>query len=560
MKTALKIIFLLVLVVLLAVVTVYSVYKDKLLEEVRVRSASKLSVLLGRGVNIGSMEYVPLQSISLGHVTVSTADDPDLTEIEANNITLTVDVLSLIKDKQLKTTITADGLRSGDILCNTMIRTASRKADAYAEVLAPSLVNSVAVIDTLIASKKFTLRNISGNLTIDDLAVSKGKICFTHNDIKYLTDFAARKPEDRGYDVSVRSENLGFQSTLIRDDDRLIVDNLTGTFYNLLFDLKGELQDYLSPEMVCSINGTVETDLATFASLPGETGQFARDHSISGKVKSHVYLKTREPDPGKCEFNSTIFANDLRMDNLRMEEITAKLSLKDGSLSTPFISGTLYDGTLTCDLKMDVAEKDLPYLLSLEINNMDFGSFMRDITGKKINVRGTLAAALALEGYAAASETARGSGKITISDADLGPMPLLTPLLGNIFSAVQNILSRARVVNISRAYTDFDIKDRKITTDNLTLQGEDIAITAKGYVDLDGNLDFAVQNQFRQPAEEDDEDWQMSLRNTIVQFGKVISKGRLTGTIKKPKWKFEYFDPIKNLINRNIRGFLGISE
>jgi hypothetical protein len=380
--------------------------------------------------------------------------------------------------------------------------------------------------------------------------------------MKYLIDFTALTRGEPGYDISVKSDHLNLQSTVMKNNGTMTASNLTGMFYALRFDLKGELRDYFSPNVSCAFTGTIKSDLEKFDLFPGKIGDFARDHVMSGSLTSNIHFEAEEPALDKCKLVSTISMNNLRIKNFRIKEITGNLSLENGQVNASFINGDLYDGVFTCNLEMDLIKKDLPYTLSLVINNLDFGDLMEDITGKGTSSYGTLNSELFLRGYARISETTEGECRITISDADLGPMPLLTPLFGSVFAAVQNILPETKRVNINEASADFTIRDRKIMTDNLTFLGKEIYITSEGYMDFDGNLNFEFQNQFResQEEEEQDEDWQIFLRNAIVRFGKIMSRAHLRGTIKDPKWNFEYLDPIKNTIGKNIRNFLGTFE
>ncbi|MFH1553074.1 MAG: hypothetical protein ABID83_05530 [Candidatus Omnitrophota bacterium] len=548
-----KIVLLLILLIALASVITYSAYKDKLYEKVQISLELKLSEITRHPVHVNSVKYVPFQSVSLHGVTILSKDEPEKVIANVDKITIAIDVLSLVKNRQLETTIAADELRVGDLICNAVIRTDSLKADTYREIFDPSLVDSVFIIEAFISTNHFILRDVFGALQIDKMAVSGGKVHLTHNSIKYLVEFTAIAQEDRGYDLSVRSDNLGLQTTLTKNGDHLIVEPLQGMYYTLHFDLKGEVQYFQTPERTCSLNGTIETDLGTFASLPGKIGKFAQNHPMSGPVKCSVYFKGKEADISKLELTSTLQASNLKIDNLRVKEIMTKLSLDRGKLDAPFIYGKLYDGALRCGLTMDLIEKNIPYSLSMEISNMDFGSLMRDIDEEGDELYGTLNSNLSIKGYAGIPGSAEGSGKLTISDADLGPMPILMPLLGDMFSAAQNIMPRLKEVNIDHASADFDIAARKIMTDNLVFLGEDFYITAEGYMDFDGKLNFTFQNQFRQPPQEEDQDWQVALRNAIINFGKLISRARLRGTIKDQKWDFEYSNPIKNLTNQNIR-------
>jgi hypothetical protein len=304
----------------------------------------------------------------MDHVSILSVETPDTTIADINNITLTFDILSLVKDKQLKTTITVDGLHAGDTLCNAVMRTISRKTDTYMKAFDPSLIDSIFVIEGILAKGDLKLRDVFGILKLDNMSISEGKIHFMYGDAEYLTAFA-RARKDNSYDVTVRSDNLGFQSMLVNDNGRLIVNNLKGLFYAFQFDLKGEIRDYFSTDMVCSLNGTVEADLGAFGVLPGEIGLFARRHPMSGPLKINLYLKTKEPKLSKCELTSTISGSNLRIENFFIKDITTKLSLENGRLDVPLINGSVYGGAFTCNLKMDLTEKYRPYLF----NNKQYG-------------------------------------------------------------------------------------------------------------------------------------------------------------------------------------------
>ncbi|MEA3489475.1 MAG: AsmA-like C-terminal region-containing protein [Candidatus Omnitrophota bacterium] len=553
--TILKIIILLILLAALAVAVAYSLYKDVFFEEARTRLASGLSEVTGHHVNIGSIKLVSFNSVSLDHVSIAPPDKKDMDIININNATILIDVLSFLKDKQLKTTITLEGAHSGDILCNAAIRTVSSKAGIYRKVFDVSLLESVFIIEALAAKSDFILKDIFGILKIDNGKIAEAKIHLTHNEIKYLFGFTPGKEETPGYDISLRSDNLGLRSRLTKEGDRLTVNSLTGMFYTLRFDLTGELKDLLSPVAHCSLNGTVKTDLSTFTILPGKIGDFAREHPLSGPVESTINFETEYLDLEKCELTAVMLANNLKIDDLRVKEVTAKLSLKEGRISAPAIEGALYNGMFTIDLKVDILEKELPYLISANINDMDLGLFMRDVMKEKTAISGIFNADLSLKGYANDSSTAEGNGSITISKGNLGQITILAPLIGDIYSKAQNMLGWDTLGNIEEAYMDLEIRDREIMTDDLTLWGKDIYITSEGYMDFDGNLDLTFQNHFREQDSGKDGEWRTELRDVIIRFGKTISRAHLGGTVKDPKWDFEYINPLKNF-GRGFTRFL----
>ena len=560
LKNIIKITILLALLSAAALVTAYYIYRDELHSQIRLRVSSELSRMLQREVRIGSVGYVPFQSISLEHVAVSDKDDPSVDAASINNVTIELDLLSIIRDKQLRTTVRIEGLSYGETLCNATIRTLSGKATEYREVFDPFLLESATVIEAVVSAKGFMLRDIFGILQIDNTDINAGKIRFSYRNTRYFLDFNARQENVGVYDITLRSGALGFSCAVEKDEDRLVVDGLKGMFHTLRFDLKGEVRDYLSSGMYCALNGTLKADLSTFSSLPGKIGRFAGAHPMAGTIESNVYFERLSPDIAKCKASASLLASNLRVDKVVLTELATKLTLDEGRLSAPLLNGVFYGGTLSGNVKMDLVEDGMPYMLSAVLNDMDLGRLMRDLKDGQTDVWGDLDADFTLKGYADDQSSAEGSGSVTVSRADLGPMPLLTPLLGDLYSHLQNVMNLSGKIKITQAYADFEIKDRKLITGDLTFWGEDIYITSEGYVDFDGNLDFSFENQFRDPSSDEDREWPVELRNAIVSFGKKISRARLSGTVSDPKWDFEYINPIKNLFQRNIRNFLNTSE
>jgi hypothetical protein len=177
------------------------------------------------------------------------------------------------------------------------------------------------------------------------------------------------------------------------------------------------------------------------------------------------------------------------------------------------------------------------------------------------NIYGKLNCEINLQGSGLNSSSIIGDGKILITDANLGPMPLLSPLLGNVYGVIRNLLPGLKSVEIQGAACDFKIQNRKALSNNIYLWGEAIDIRAQGYVDFDTNLNFDVQNEFKEITGAEVSDWQKAVVDTIAAFGKLISKARLGGTLKSPKWEFEYLNQfgssnVQKQIANVLRGIL----
>ena len=55
-------------------------------------------------------------------------------------------------------------------------------------------------------------------------------------------------------------------------------------------------------------------------------------------------------------------------------------------------------------------------------------------------------------------------------------------------------------------------------------------------------------------SEQDGDDWQAAVMSAISSFGKFLGKAHLTGTLDKPKWKFEYLPALNGKKNKSGTG------
>ena len=462
----------------------------------------------------------------------------------ANNVIIAFDLVSIIRDKKLRTTISCEGLQSEHLLCNTTLRTESRTAEEYIDIFDLSILETISIIDGMLSVKKIIFRDLVGLINIDNSKFTSGKIHVKHKTADYLVDILPVEREKTSEEdvslplqMSVRSDNLGFQSLIVLDGSDLIFESLDGMFYTCHFGFTGNVHNYLLSDMSFALKGFVETNLITLKEFDGPIGKLSRNRLLSGDMKASVGLEGTDFDIAQITASSAFSLNNIKIDSLKINTLSGNLTLEKGRLTIPSITGDIYGGALSGDVKMDLAEKGLPFMLSLFINDMDYGSLLADLTEDTgAPIYGHTNMNLSVQGYASDSSTYKGHGALTVSNGNLGPMPILTPLLGNIYTSLQDMFPKGRVGNITEAYVDFEIDDQKISTDDLTFMGEDVSITAQGYMDFDGNLNFFFQNELRDPSDEEDEDWQVSLRNTIINLGKLISKVRLTGTIKDPVW------------------------
>ena len=124
-------------------------------------------------------------------------------------------------------------------------------------------------------------------------------------------------------------------------------------------------------------------------------------------------------------------------------------------------------------------------------------------------------------------------------------------------------ISGLKQIEITSGSATFYVLNKKIITENLAIWGDVISIQAKGYLGFDKELNFEVENKMNKPKapQEDVPDWQVGLQEVLIGMGKFLAKSYLTGTLDKPKWKYQYFDGVKNILGGSLgEAFKGIFE
>lgn len=536
MKLLLKILLSFFLLILATLGTLYAIYINDIYQHIHDTLETRLSAATGTAVTIGDIKLLPPRTILVSSAVFRKKGDPGQVLARATDTTIAISLPELIKDKQLKTLITLRGLNINGLETHAVLKTISPEAETYKEAFDINRIDSVFVVDAMLSAKGFMLHDIVGNLELINGKLVSGKLIFITNEFKYFTSFTMPSARNRSHKLKIRSENLDIDTEFTIGPERIILHSLKGKYYVVELDINGEMIDPFTPDIAMSFGGTWEADMKDFSSLPGNVGTFCRRTPVEGKISSNIHFSGAGPDIKKYKLSSTVYASNIRLNKLRMAEFMTKVSLMNDMLHAPLLNGTFYDGTLSGSLTANLFQDNIPFTLRMTINNLDFEKMMKDLTSELSKVYGNLGFNLEMNGLIKNPVSWEGHGDLTVSNGNLGPMPVITPLLGDIYAYLQRFLPSSAQDKITDAYVDFDIRDRHIYTEDLTLLGKEIAITAEGSVGFDGSLDFVFQNEIRPRDPSEEKEWHEKLRDSIINFGKHIKRTKLRGTVSEPEW------------------------
>ncbi len=223
-----------------------------------------------------------------------------------------------------------------------------------------------------------------------------------------------------------------------------------------------------------------------------------------------------------------------------------KLIMDRCSLSLRVIQDTVYINDLQADFCRGLVQgsgvvypvlntTNMRYQLQGNAREINFQMLTRSLTGQAVDqYHGYLSGQLELEGFLndSGGQTAVGKGRIEIGAGRLFQFPLfggLSEFLGRIIPGL------SMIVRQTDARASFVIKDGKIHSDDIVIEGEVITLTCAGDYYLNGELNFAVQVKLLK---------QNTLLGGILQIAMMpvtkMLEFRLTGTLQDPHWRPAY--------------------
>ncbi|MBN1353219.1 MAG: hypothetical protein JW994_00925 [Candidatus Omnitrophica bacterium] len=563
MKISRKGIF--IFVALLGFMVVISVYagKEVFLKKFKFFLTERLENSTGKGLKIEKIGYTPLKGISFADVTVYENKTRVKSLFHAEHIYAKFPVIKFLKSRVLYLSLGLEGLKMGDARLNGNFGFSLKlpeKSDIRRSML--DSINDVWISGLSVKSNFFDIRKIEGNVSIDRKTIKSSGVNFIFNGEPCVLNLEIMDPYgDLSLDLKIDSQTFAVMLKADKKEEVYKITSCKGNLSLSTFDLTGEFK-YLKGEPLLSLYGNASLDSKDVTALiSGETGEKLKSLDLEGIFKSSLYFSGNVKHAFLCEIGVKSSSEYLKIRNYKFDNFSMDMRLKDGKLSIPLVNSYPYGGVLVLSATADITDKGVPYHVNCKLSNVNIAALLEDTELKGKGIKGFLSSELDAGGNYKNIDSMRGAGRLYIKDGNLGPMPLLTPLVGNIYGYLRGMLPELNRLDITKASADFLISDGKITSDNIMLKDDMIAISAAGYLGFDGSLNFDVENKFIEPEGGKSEDWRANLQNMIMQFGRMISKARLTGTVAKPKWKFEYLGGLQDILKGNLNKALkGIFE
>ena len=186
-----------------------------------------------------------------------------------------------------------------------------------------------------------------------------------------------------------------------------------------------------------------------------------------------------------------------KLKNLPFEGLVADWTWDKGSL-TLSPSARVFGGSLGARVEADLVHPKAHSRLSFDLRGVEAKPLLESLTSVRDVFSGSLNGKMALEStglsWDAISKTARGDGRISVSDADLRTVQLM-PEVARTLSAVGKVAGfqvppSLESTKFDKLETSLKLADGRLATPDLTLSGRDVAVSADGSVGLDRTLSY----------------------------------------------------------------------
>ncbi len=195
-----------------------------------------------------------------------------------------------------------------------------------------------------------------------------------------------------------------------------------------------------------------------------------------------------------------------------------------------------------------------PYNLKIKASSLNLGDMLGMYTSYKDIMSGRLGADVALNGNAKElKRTVSGKGIITLTDGEIKTFSMLSNLTDIAKLANIGIGGMGKTTKINNMKLDAVIDHGKVSTNDLKLNSTDFDVTAKGYFDLDSNLDYNGTGLLSRSISN-------GVGGTAAQLikngqGEIEIPFILTGDILRPVFKLDakaYEQSIKEAAKRQV--------
>jgi len=458
----------------------------------------------------------------------------------------------LLVDGEVRSHLTMDEMRSllppeyteklkdliitGDCQALTVLSGSLRK-DSRVESEHRLVVQNASVRDD---AKNILWTQLHGEITLgrEGLRIQNARF-FVSEKPASLDAFIPKEAGSTG-NLHLSSEGLDVRADYTAESDDLTLKNGRAVFTGVQASFSGKCVRWTDPWLELQGQAHVELD------------KIPQPFPIAGVLSGPFVLSGAWNKPLDWDLKMDAEGSPVHIHrSFRVDKLELQVRMKNRLLNIPYLHGSAYGGTANCPISVDLAGTNVTFKSKLSLNNLDLSKIGLDLAPPKEALKGTLIGNLSLEGQWQRPESYRGEGAVSVTRGFLGQSSRFKAMGHLPLLKVEGL----ELVTIEEMSSTFEVRDKKIHTQDLTLLGDAVDLSLRGTIGFDEFLDMTMSIQYSDAVLQGAALTGGLAPLLIQQAGNLISEYRVRGTVNKPTYE-KMVLPTGRAVGKKISGLL----
>ena len=388
------------------------------------------------------------------------------------------------------------------------------------------------------------LQDINGKINIFKDRLHWEGLNLKYQDTLYETSGSLMDFKSPLLDISIKSVDISLTSVLNFNGKLIKVSKCSGSYLNSEFFASGDIDSTPSSGAKVDLSGALLIDLQDLKKPLQKFREQLGKINPQGSLRAKFSLSGNINDLVNCVIGFELSGDSISLYGLKGKDLLINYIQSDGVASVSSMRLSLYGGTFNGFFRANLRAKDYPYLFSADIQDVKIEELKLDTGAKAKDIAGVIQGGVKVSGSLGDIAGSQGTGHIAVTKGKLWELDLFKGLGKLLFS--QDMAS----IVFSAGACEFDIKDKAISTDNLTLKSNMVNLSGPVKIGLDNSisakLNVDILSEFV-PLTGTFKDLTTAIIGQSGKFAVI----KISGTLKEPKYKFtaSATDIIKGLAN-----------
>ncbi len=369
---------------------------------------------------------------------------------------------------------------------------------------------------------KIPLDNVKGRFKFTSNQLSWEDLTFEHMDAEYNSKGTLTNFEKPGINIELDSRDLSVRSLLAVNDNFLTLSRFEGRFENTEFSIYGDLDTTDPANIAAELNGTIKFGLSENKELFKKLENIMKDSRPSGRLTAKFALKGNINDISSCAADVEVSGGRISLYGFKMENFTMSYMQRNGVMDIVKMQAYLYGGTLDGSGRLDLLSKDGAYQIKGEVKDLKIEKIKLDTAFKDYNISGSIYSRFGFKGNSPDPSKFSAWGKINISNGKLWQLDL--------FRGIGTLVFRRDFSSVifKEGDCDFSIKDKVISTNDISLRSDLLNISGVARIGFDNSIAASLKAEFTDEGVD-----ASSIAGAIERYSIM----EVSGTLKEPKFK-----------------------